>query len=150
MAGFDLSSFDFSSMMAPEMPVLPEQNWLGKTKDALGNPLLQILMDKMGQSLDPNAPFAGVGEFAGQSKLANVARQEAKPEQRDWRNLIAQMISGKAPVTAAGIPGISGASVKPGKEPGTSELSFSVTEPTDKKKNTRSIDLGGEIASSPF
>lgn len=55
MPGF-LEGFDFSKIM--ERPEL-----------------LSIGLDKMGQSLDPNAPFAGVGTFMGQSSLANKAMQ---------------------------------------------------------------------------
>lgn len=128
MAGFE--GFDFSKLMErPEM--------------------LAIGLDKLGQSLDPNAFGAGVGTFMGQSSLASKARQEGKAEQQDWRSLIAQMMTGKMPVTAAGQPGISGATIKPGKEDGTSEMSFSVTEPTDKKKNEVTLDLQ-EMMNSPF
>ena len=51
---------------------------------------LAIMLDKAGQSFDPNSPFAGVGTFMGQSSLANKAMQEGKQERQDWRNLIAQ------------------------------------------------------------
>jgi len=76
--------------------------------------------------------------------------QEKKQERQDWRNLIAQMVSGEVPVTPAGEPGISGLSLKPGKESGTSELSFNVTEPTDKKKNEKTIDLRDVIGDPGF
>lgn len=152
MADFGFGNYDFSNIMQGfnlSDPVVPAQK-TGLMDQIFSNPeFLAIALDKMGTAMDPNNPMAGVGGFLGQSSLANKAMQEQKQERKEWRDLIAGMISGKMPLTPAGEPGVSGATIKPGKEPGTSELSFSVTEPTDTKKKEKSMDLGS-IMSSPF
>ncbi|MBU2249235.1 MAG: hypothetical protein KKD77_20980 [Gammaproteobacteria bacterium] len=151
--GFDLSQFDFSKIATPEMPILPEQNWLGKTKDFLSSPQFQVLAGQTGAALGGPGSFGeAVGTPAaayGQSRIANKAFQEQKQERQDYRKLVADIMSGNVPMTAAGTPGISGVNIKPGKEGGTSEMSFSVTEPTDKKKREVTLDLQ-DIVSSPF
>ena len=153
MADFNLGAYDFTSMGVPSMPVLPEQNWLGKMKDISPEAML-ILASQMGAGIGgPGSVGEAIGGPAaafGQSSLANKAMKEQKKERQDWRSLVASMISGETPVNAAGTPGISGLTLKPGKDGGTNELSFSVTEPTDaKKKKDLSMDLG-DIMSSPF
>ena len=90
-----------------------------------------IAADTIGKNLDPSNIFAGIGTAFGQSSIASKALAEEKAEKLNMRKLIADLISGKQQLTPAGIPGVTGANIKPGKEDGTSELSLSITEPGD-------------------
>ena len=103
MADFNLGAYDFTSMGVPSMPVLPEQNWLGKMKDISPEAML-ILASQMGAGIGgPGSVGEAIGGPAaafGQSSLANKAMKEQKKERQDWRSLVASMISGETPVNA--------------------------------------------------
>ncbi len=113
-----------------------------------------VMADMIGKNFDPDNAFANVGTSMGQSSLANKALQEEKTDKQDWRKLIGDMISGKEPVTPAGTPGLSGATIKPSNEDGMNEVNLSLTEPIDEEQKpktgkTNNINLG-ELMRSPF
>ena len=111
---------------------------------------LAIGLDMMGQSIGgPTTPFGGVGTFMGQSSLAGKALKEQRQEQIDFRKLVTDILSGNVPITATGESGISGATIKPGKEGGSPELSFQVTEPTDVKKRETEYKSLSDYMSNP-
>jgi len=112
-----------------------------------------IMADMVGSRLAPNNAFAGVGGMMGKSSLANKALADEKKEKQDFRTMLADLMSGKVPMTPAGTPGVTSATIKPNKEGGSNELNFSVTEPTDegKQKQLAGQTLSmGDLMSSPF
>ena len=112
---------------------------------------LAIGLDKMGQSYDPNAPFAGVGTFMGQSALANRAMQEGKQERQDLMRMIAQAFG--LPTETLGAPGASamtptGTAASPMTTDGgvpMSSVTQSLTpvEETGPSKTTTKLDKDG-------
>lgn len=93
-----------------------------------------IMLDMLGKNLDPNNPFAGIGQAMGTSSLADKAMKEEKKDRLQWAKMISDIVSGKTPTTTPGQPGVSGVTIKPSKEGDANEINFSVTEPTEKGK----------------
>lgn len=112
-----------------------------------------IMADMLGRGFDPKNAFAGIGTMMGKSSLANKALAEDKKERMNFKELLARIISGEEPLTTADQPGLTSATIKPGKEGGTSLANLSVTVPSDKypikKPEENKVNLGGLI-SDPF
>ena len=138
--------------------------FLGGLGDFISNKPEQfaIMADLLGQGFDPNNAFAGIGTAMGKSSLANKALGEEKKERQDWLSMVADIVSGKQPLSATGIEGPSALSMKPGKEGGT-ETTLSISNPISEGTPAvhaassgqpalvpvKKQDLGGLI-SSPF
>ena len=92
MADFNLGAYDFTGMGVPSMPVLPEQNWLGKMKN-ISPESWGILLGQMGAGIGgPGSVGEAIGgptAAFGQSSLANRAMQEQRQDRLNWQKMLA-------------------------------------------------------------
>ena len=164
MADFNLGAYDFTGMGVPSMPVLPEQNWLGKMKD-ISPESWGILLGQMGAGIGgPGSVGEAIGGSAaafGQSSLANKAMQERKKERQDWQKMLAGAFGLGTPDSDLGSMSMSDTTkaltpvdqTGPSKTTTKLDASGNTVRTTEeiiaKPKKQQSIDLG-DIMSSPF
>ena len=147
MADFNLGAYDFTGMGVPSMPVLPEQNWLGKMKD-ISPESWGILLGQMGAGIGgPGSVGEAIGGSAaafGQSSLANKAMQERKKERQDWQKMLAGAFGLGTPDSELDVP------KTPSFESNLGSMSMSDTtkaltpvDQTGPSKTTTKLDASG-------